>query len=159
MRRSFLLAAGLLLVGAVLTAGCAKRIAVDIDQVDLQSGRPMRLSFVDGSTLEGRMVRGAPVQFTRNDSLFMADIDNIDDDYIELGQQELLTDLDEWSELRRISQDATNVADRAEVGGSLLEVGDIETIEMVETDTRRIVTETAFWVVAGLTVALAAFTP
>jgi hypothetical protein len=159
MRRIFLPVTGLALIVLIMAGGCTKRVLVDTDEVDISDGRPMELNFSDGSVLEGRMVRGSPVRYTRNDSLFEADVHNVEDGFIELSQQKLITDLDEWTELRRLSEQVERKADRTATGGSVLMVDDITTVKVIERDNRRTVTEALFWTAAVLTVGYAAFTP
>ena len=159
MRRSLRALGSLLLLGLILAGGCTKQTSLVVGEADIRDGRMMEITFSDGSVLTGRLVRGSTVRYTRHDSLFAAEIHDLEDDFIELSRQQLLTDLTEWTELRRVAEQSETIEDRPEFGGTILMMDEINSIALVQTDRRRLVTESMFWVAAAMAAGLAAFTP
>ena len=153
--RLFLGFAGLLLVLTTAT-GCAKRVTLGATGVDITDGREFEIKFEGERSLRGRLVPGSTVRYVQGDSLFEAEVDEVTDEFIELSQRELLTDLDEWTPLRQSAEDAGKLSERPKLGGALLARDEIESISLITVDRRRTVTETLFWSAAAIAAGFAA---
>jgi hypothetical protein len=147
--RLFLGFAFLLLVLA-MAPGCAKKVTLGATGVDIADGREFELKFQGDRSLQGSLVPGSTVRYVHGDSLFEAEVDEVTDEFIELSQRELLTDLDEWTPLRASAEDAGTLEERPQLGGALLARDEIESISLVTVDRRRTVTETLFWSAAAI---------
>jgi hypothetical protein len=153
------------MVCAVLTAltllaagGCTKQVPLVVDEADVTDGRPMAIRFNDGSQVVGRLVPGAEVRITRNDSLFVAEVESIENGFVTISRQELLTDLDDWRELARVAENSEAVANRVEIGSTDLMLENMVSVAVIEPDRRRLITEAVFWAATGIALGFAAFT-
>lgn len=147
--------AGLLLV-LTTAPGCAKRVTLGATGVDITDGREFELKFQGERSLRGHLVPGSTVRYVQGDSLFNAEVDEVTEEFIELSQRELLTDLDEWTQLRQSAEDAGKLSERPKLGGVLLARDEIESISLITVDRRRTVTETLFWSAAAIAAGFAA---
>ncbi len=148
---------GVLLFTAIAFPGCAKRVALGTSEVDIGDGREFELELSGDRMLRGKLVPGSTVRYVQGDSLFKAEVEAVTEEFIELSRRELITDLDEWSPLRRAAEDSRTISERPELGGALIARDDIQSVSVITIDRPRIVTETLFWAAAVIATGFAAF--
>jgi hypothetical protein len=136
----------LLLIATLLLAagGCAKREVLTGD-VNIGDGREFEVKLNGERSLRGRLVNGSTVQYEEGDSLFLAEVDEVNEQFIELSARTLITDRTEWTHLRVAAEDAGAVVERPEVGGTFLARDEIESVTLLSVDRRRILVEAIFW--------------
>lgn len=136
----------LALVPLVLTTGgCTKKVMVAAEDVNIGDGREFEVTFSGDRMVRGRLLSGSTVKYQEGDSLFTAEVDDVSPEFIELSGRVLITDQTEWTHLREAAENAGSVVDRPELGGALISRDDIESVALVTTDRRRMLTEALFW--------------
>jgi len=151
-RVALVLLACLVVVGF---GGCRKHVSASLGEVDLGGGREVEIGFSDGRTLVGRIVEGSQVRYTRNDSLFSAQISEVNEDWIELVDPTLYTPINEWTFLQRASESSEALDDRQVFATETLELRNINSISLLIPDNRRLLTESIFWAAAGVALGFA----
>jgi hypothetical protein len=156
-RRSTPAVAAVLAALLLVPSACTKRVALGTSDVDLGDGREFEITFSGERSLTGRLVPGSTVRYVQGDSLFEAEVEAVSDEFIELSRRVLITDLNEWTSLRRVAEDSDSIVERPELGGALIARDEVQSITVITIDRRRIVTETLFWTAAALATGFAGF--
>jgi hypothetical protein len=133
------------------TGGCTKQVMIATEEVNIGDGREFEVEFSGDRMVRGRLLSGSMVKYREGDSLFTAEVDDVSPEFIELSRRVLITDRTEWTHLRESAENAWSTVDRPELGGALLARDDIESVALLTTDRRRILTEALFWAAFAIT--------